>query len=603
MKRKALTLLLAGMMLVSTLAGCVADDGPDVTPPPVVNNDPGTIATPPPPEEEIADEAVTELEYVDGNWRFIGEPRKITVEIFERNNDIRTPAHDNFYTDWIKAEVLRLHNVEVTEYVSVGRWEEADTIPLWLASGDAPDVCVTYNFTAIQEYAAMGAVHDLSPLVHNHRSRLPHLWDLFTESNIYGALNPETGAIYWIETTLANRARINTFAREDWLNLLGLSEPKTIQEYEDMLIAFRDNADLLLGADAARMVPLVLSHDVAWQMNNLFSAYAPTDITDRQQYIYGGDDRQILWPGNKEAVRMLNRWYNEGLIYEDFALITQSSTTHVDMMKAGYVGSFGMNWDFAYRDGDNWIHNVLRQEAGQDAAFIAIDPFANVDGSGDTFKVMGSGFDRKIFFPMTNTEPLASMFYVDFMSRPETIQFLQLGVEGINYDLVDGIPISKPVVGTLKDEEGNDVLDENDKPIVTDDTNLQYIINSSNNIDMTITINGFYPHGITGQALSNSFQGTEPRYITRALEIAYKDAIPGQNLNLGEILSASGMTNALRDKRDTMLANAIRASVADFDAVYDAGWKEMMDSGAQAILNERTERWITYYGDADFPVE
>ena len=595
MKKKALALLLAGMMTVSMLAGCVSDDAPEPTP--TAEATPAPVATPPPAAEEIADEDVDEMELVDGNWRF-KETRQITAIIFERNNDIRTPAHDNYYTDFIKSELLRIHNIELTEYIPVGRWDEAETLPLWLASGDAPDVCVTYNHTAIQEYAAMGAVHDLTDLVHEHKSRLPHLWDLFTEHNIYGALNPETGAIYYLETTLSNSSRINTFVREDWLAALGLSEPKTTQEFEDMLIAFRDNADLLLGNQASRMVPFGMSSDVAWQTNNLLVSFTPDGITEREMYVLGGDDRQLMWPGTKEATRLLNKWYNEGLIYSEFALVTGSDDTLTNLTNAGYVGAFLSNWDIPYR-GDQSNQIMIKQEIGPEAAYIAVDPFLN--NAGKTFKVRGGSFDRKIFFPTTNTEPLASIFFVDFMSRPEIIQHLQLGVEGINHDVVDGVPIFKAAVSSLKDDEGNDVLDADGKRMAADDTNLPYIINSSNNIDMTITINGFYrKSGLTALALPNSFPGTDASYIEKALEYANKDSVPNMELNLGEIFSASGMSEVLKDKRDTLLAHAIRANPDDFDAVYDQYWQEYLDSGAQAIMEERAERWVQYFGTADF---
>ncbi|MCL2718809.1 MAG: extracellular solute-binding protein [Lachnospiraceae bacterium] len=594
MKKKLLALLLAGMMITTMLAGCVSDD--DVPETPAVTET-APVAEPPEVAEEIADEDFDEMELVDGNWRF-KETRQITALIYERNNDIRTPAHDNYYTDFIKSELLRIHNIELTEYVPVGRWEESDTIPLWLASGDAPDVCVTYNHAAIQEYAAMGAVHDLTDLVHEHRSRLTHMWDLFTEHNIYGARNPETGAIYYLETTLANSARINTFVREDWLAALGLAEPKTTQEFEDMLIAFRDNADLLLGNNAARMVPFGLASDVGWQTNNLLVSFTPDGITERERYVLGGDERQTMWPGTKEAVRVLNRWFNESLIYPEFALITGSDDTLTNLVNAGFVGSFMSNWDIPYR-GENSNQVLVKQEVGPEAAFIAVDPFQN--DAGNTFKVRGGAFDRKIFFPATNTEPLASIFFIDFMSRPEIIQHLQLGIEGINHDIVDGVPIFKAAVGSLKDDEGEDVLDDDGKRIPADETNLPYIINSPNNIDMTITINGFYRGGgLTALALPNSFPGTDARYIEKALEYANKNSVPNMELNLGEIFSQSGMAEVIQDKRDSLFANAIRANPADFDAVYDQYWQEYLDSGMQAIIDERAERWAQYFGTADF---
>ena len=77
---------------------------------------------------------------------------------------------------------------------------------------------------------------------------------------------------------LANSNRINTFVRKDWLDKLGLKEPATKQEFEDMLIAFRDNADELLGADADKMVPYSVSYDVGWRAATLIESFIDPDI-------------------------------------------------------------------------------------------------------------------------------------------------------------------------------------------------------------------------------------------------------------------------------------------------------------------------------------
>jgi putative aldouronate transport system substrate-binding protein len=600
MKRKTIAVLIACMMLFAAAVGCVSDDAPSATPEPARTANegasPGTAAGEQPVavlpeivvEEEVEEDP--EMEFVDGNWRF-KETRQITVQIFERNPDPGTPAHDNFYTDWVKAEMLRIHNVEITEYVPMPRWEEANLIPNWLAAGDCPDICITYNNGAIQEYANMGAVHNLSPIVHENRSRLPNLWEFLGETFIYWSRNPETGEIYWIETAMANPARINTFVREDWLNILGIKEPTTTQEFEDMLVAFRDNAELLLGADADKMVPFAMNADVGWQTNNLLVSFAPHDMSLRDRFVYGYDDRQLLWPGNKEAVRLLNRWYNMDLIFSQFMLYSGGDTTVDNMHRAGFTGAWLGNWDMPYR-GNNSIQNSLKNEVGPDAAFIAVDPFVN--DAGYRMKTLGAGNDRKIFLPLTNTEPKASMFYIDFLCRPDVIQFLQLGVEGINYDLVDGVPIVKSPFETLKDEEGNDVKDEDDKLIIIDDTNLKYIINSPTQLDLLMPINGYYPQGITSGAITTSFLRVEPRYIIKALEAALNDAVRLTYLNLGEIESESGMSEVLSDKRNTLYANAIRASEADFDRVYDMGMAEYLASGGQAIIDERAARFDMY---------
>ena len=99
-----------------------------------------------------------------------------------------------------------------------------------------------------------------------------------------------------------NVARINTFVRKDWLDKLGLAVPTTTQEFEDMLYAFKDNAELLLGDDADKMIPYSMTDDVGWRANNIIYSFVPDEYTtDQYNYIYN-DDRQFLLPGVKEGV-------------------------------------------------------------------------------------------------------------------------------------------------------------------------------------------------------------------------------------------------------------------------------------------------------------
>ena len=76
--KKILSLVLLSAMLLSLLAPCAMADA---------------------------------AELVDGRFT---ETRKITVEVYNRNNDGGTPPEDNVYANFIKEGMLRDHNVEVT---------------------------------------------------------------------------------------------------------------------------------------------------------------------------------------------------------------------------------------------------------------------------------------------------------------------------------------------------------------------------------------------------------------------------------------------------------------------------------------------------------
>ena len=193
--------------------------------------------------------------FVDGKFT---ETRHITVEIYNRNNDGGTDPTNNVWTDYIKQGMLERYNVEV-EFVSVGRWTETDDIAQLLADGQAPDVSYTYGYNTIISYANMvdangnPGVIDLAPYLEEYKDYTVNIVNLLGgEDNLYYDKDPATGAVWMIEGVRADTSRITTFIRKDWLDKLGLPLPTTEEEFYNALVAFRDNAETLLGATLTR---------------------------------------------------------------------------------------------------------------------------------------------------------------------------------------------------------------------------------------------------------------------------------------------------------------------------------------------------------------
>lgn len=505
--------------------------------------------------------------FVDGKFT---ETRHITVEIYSRNNNDVT---NNVWTEYIKNGMLEKYNVEV-EFVAVGRWTEVDDMNNLLAAGDAPDVCVTYSYPTIQTYAAMDGIIDLAPMLEEYKEYLPDMWALLEDYNIFYDKDPATGAVWAIEARLAEGARLNTFIRKDWLKKLNLAVPTTEEEFHAALIAFRDNAELLLGADADKMIPYTTSTDVAWRNDLLCISKVPENVSDEELYINGYDDRHLLYPNYKEGVRVLNQWYNEGLIWKDFGLYTDS-TQEDDYMKAGFVGAFQHNWDYPYRNGDDSIQcNIQRATGDPDAGFVAIDCFVN--DAGITRKFLADRIDRKVFFPATNDEPLASLLYVNFISSVDTVTFLQTGKEGVSYEVTaDGAyDMSKFVLA---------------------DTDPWYK-NSANNIDYTITVNGLYLGDATQATTALGYPGVDAETIIIANTYGKLNGRIAGKFTCGDIEAESYVGTSLTEKRDSFLTQSIVAAVADFDAIYDAGMEDYLASGGQDIIDERAEKLAAVYG-------
>ena len=299
-------------------------------------------------------------------------------------------------------------------------------------------------------------------------------------------------------------------------------------------------------------------------------------MTDKEYYVNGFDDRMYTQNGTKDAIKLLNKWYNAGLMWDDFALYSSGDSTEDDMIKAGYVGAFMHNWDYPFRNGEDSIQANLKRIVGEDAAFVAIDCFENSNGD-YAKRAYSTAGDRKIFFPATNDEPLASLLYLDFISTPETIQYLQIGDEGVTHNKLAGGGVAIiPATGNA-------------------------IQNSGQNIDYTITCNGLNLMNAddTAKSAAYNYAGVDPSYVQTSIEVALNDAISVKNVNVGAIAAEEGMGTSLGEKRDIGFDKSVIASEADFDKVWEENMKDYLKAGGQKIMDERKEKWEATFGDAD----
>ena len=597
--KKVLALLLTLCMLLSLAACGKKEDGGETTPAPTQE---ATTTTPAAddtkttddtktpdattPEATPTDEPVDVIEDTDAISDLTGgqlvngkfpETKHITVEVYDREGG--TPANNNMYTDYIKKGMLEKYNVEV-EFVAVPRWTEVEQINNLLAAGDAPDICYSYSFPTVQAYADMDGILDMSEyLTDEYKGLFPNLWNWLGSTGINYRKNPQDGSIIAIEGKRNATERIVTFVRKDWLDKLGIAAPTTTQQFEEMLVAFKNNAETLLGANADKLVCYAVTEDVGWTAAGLIESKLDPNLSDKDQYVYGFDDRRFTMPGTKEAIRILNKWYNQGLLWNDFALYASGDTTLDDMLKAGYVGAYTQNYDLVFRDGENGINYNLSQIVGPEAKFVAIDPFEDANGNHTKYLYSAVGSDRKIFFPATNKEPLACMLYLDFISDANTVEYLQIGEEGITHE---------------KDANGVILMK------TADDDHAGYRPNSGYNIDLTMTTNGLrlVSDDLTIKSMAYSYANVDPDDVVNAINVALNDAKYPTSIDLGTINAETTIGDTLTSYQRQTFDKAVAAAEADFDTVWDSGMADYLAAGGQDIIDERLEKWTAAYGDA-----
>jgi len=490
---------------------------------------------------------------------------KVTVEMFDRGTDGgRSKAHDNAWTDWIKAKVKKDLGIDVT-FVPVGRWSENTDIVNLMASQSAPDLCYTYNTGMIGTFRDQGGLLDLAPYIDKELPDLKKLLgaDPALTGKDFIRRNTETrkdiaGKIFAIPSARVAIAQRNIFIRKDWLDKLGLKVPTNINEFYNVLTAFRTRASELPGNVGTRVVPYGQNSDVRWGLIDFIRNSVPRTLSDKDRWVNDVHEYHFSYPGYKDGVKLMNKWYNEKLIYQDFPLMTTADDFY-NQMKSGVVGAFTQNWDLPYRSDYKINEELAKNVPG--ASFIPVE-------IGLVNKSMMDKVGLQIFIPAFSKNQLDALRYLNWLAKPENYQFLQNGNVGVNHELVGGVP--KRIARPAGDP---------------------WFMNSSDNIDITMPMNGIQMgnQDLNTRVLALGYSGVPAETIINAYNLSVKNARAAIVRQVTTTINQ--YANTLKDKADALLAQSIKGAPAQFDSIWDAGYKDWLNSGAQEVINERASLW------------
>ena len=215
--------------------------------------------------------------------------------------------------------------------------------------------------------------------------------------------------------------------RKDWLDDLGLSIPETVDEWETVLRAFRDQKGATAPfTEQARM----------FQMNvdNLHTFNTGFD-TGKGFYLEEGRVKFAMFDqGYRDWIERLRKWYEEGLLDRDYST---NNATGIDAKMTGgesgacfgYVGSTIGKYMAAMKDKDPGyalaaVPYPVREKGGR-ARFAELQPEANTP-----------------FLTITTAckNPEAAAQWIDYLYSDAGNLLKNFGLEGDTYTLENGLP-------------------------------------------------------------------------------------------------------------------------------------------------------------------
>ncbi len=487
-----------------------------------------------------------------------GEPTKLKVEVFDRAVQGGSDPTDNFWTDWLKEQMLERHNIEVT-YVSVPRSEEIQQLNALMAGGDAPDIVFTYTQSVAYNYYKQGGLADLTDAVEQYGATLKSY--LGDDVLTYGQFD---GRQYIIPAKRVIRASGITFMRKDWLDAVGLAVPTNKDEFFNALVAFKEQNP----GKVEKPIPYGAHADLPAAMNNILDSFIDSNMTEEQAFVLGvaanNGATTLMYPGFKDGVRYLNKMYNAGLIDPQFPLY-KDSAPYNDLISQGVVGAFSMVYDGAIRTSPGLYNNM--KAIVPTAEIIPVDCFQ--DNAGKTTKQLYLPTGIYNFVPASSKNVEGAVKYLDLLCEDDVRTFITTGEEGVNH-----------------------TKDENGIPVMINLQNDRRMMNSASNLDYALIVNGVDLGNADKnlEVMSKSYEAGYEDLFKKSYDIAMKDGVVFNNL-LVPFDSEAQFTTTLGDKRREILAAAITASEANFDKVYDAGIAEWLAMGGQQCIDDRQAFW------------
>ncbi len=470
--------------------------------------------------------------FADGHLQIVDEPLTLTIQM----NHKRYPVYDE---NWPVEQAARAMTGISLQDATVGANIRSDqensgkteALNLMLATGAIPDIVGSSRLKDfVNQYGPEGAFIPLNDLIDEHAPNLKAFFE--SRPEIANAISAADGNMYYIPYLPDGKYGRAYFIRYDWLDALGMAPPENVEELEKTLIAFRDNDPNGNGLKDevpyfARQWPELIRLVTLWDGRSSGSdTYHDFYVDDGQlKHPYAGE-------GYREGIKNLARWYEMGLI--DAEIFTRGSSSR-DYLLSENLGGMTHDW-FASTSG----YNTSLKDKVDGFAFKAFAPPASISGvrmeEHRRIPIKPDGWA----IGHTNEHPVETIKYFDFWFTEEGRRLANFGVEGQQYDMIDGEAI-------FKEEFLN-----NDQPV----NNQLYSLGSQ------LQARGYFQDYNYEKQWSNEF----------ALE---------------------GI--ALYDEGDYLIDQFLGVAFnADEQKVYDKNWGSIRD-----YMLERQQAWILGTGDVE----
>ena len=342
------------------------------------------------------------------------------------------------YTDFgdteIAKELCERLGIEV-EYIHPPTGQSAEKFNIMMAQPNLPDI-IEANWTGypggMGNAIEQGKVIDIA----EHLDKAPNFKKFLEENeDVAKLIYTDDGKLIgfpFVRTDSYLRTSAGLMLRKDWLDELGLEVPETIDDWETVLRAFKDKK----GCTA----PLTMTTGF-FDRGVFVGAYGETEKTYVEDGVVKYGPSQ---PGFKEFLKIMNKWYKEGLL--DPAIATQDGKGVNANILSGVSGA-----TINSTGGGMGTYLAAATEEGFD---LVAAPYP-VLKKGDTPKFGDCSLQSTGKFAAISSSCKdidKAIKFLDYAYSEEGSMLYNFGIEGVSYEMVDGYPTYTEVI--TKNSEG-----------------------------------------------------------------------------------------------------------------------------------------------------
>ena len=351
------------------------------------------------------------------------------------------PALSMLYTTYLDhpayAAAEEATGVEV-EYISCSQESAATEFNLMVASGTTYDIlsgAANYYNGGVAAGINDEILLDLTDLMAEY---VPDYYKEFVTNPSWVKFattdDGTIGAIYSFNAVELGLSSGN-FIRQDWLDELGLETPVTIDDYHDVLTAFKENYNI---SD-----PYVMNANLTSPLSYAFGT-GSFDVDNASSLAFFLEDGKVTSvftsPKYRDYIGTLAAWFQEGLIGSDFfnRAGDPMNSANTSIILSGQAGI----WNTVM----NNLVDYPKQATDPSFACAALPDALPSDGSLLTFYKNDPGSSGNASIGASSENWELALKWINFWSTEEGLLLARYGVEGISYTMENGQPVYTDVI-------------------------------------------------------------------------------------------------------------------------------------------------------------